>query len=125
MTDTYVAPKPETKQISYADSRVEFSAADLAVQDAERALAAATYVRGVKANAAAEAGARESEGKQNDLKKKNADIAAKAHANACDAAHVRERDVVGIPATGASHNVNNDNVVVHRDVAAVPDEAKK
>ncbi|MGA2650406.1 MAG: hypothetical protein ABSF28_07775 [Terracidiphilus sp.] len=85
--------EPPKKAVSYADARREADAADLAVQDAERALAAAIAVRGNKHNAAAEIGWHESVDRATVEHKHNDEIRAKEHADACDRAHVREKDV--------------------------------
>jgi hypothetical protein len=94
-----VEAKPIEAEISYLDARKEAVAADLAVQDAERALAAAITVRGIKANAAAEAGWHESVDREGIERKRNQDITAKAHADAFDRAHEREKDVVNASPT--------------------------
>ena len=51
-------PKPDEKQVTYADAQREADAAALSVTDAENQLKAALQVRALKANIAVEAGVR-------------------------------------------------------------------
>jgi hypothetical protein len=86
-------PKPDEKQVTYADAQREADAAALSVTDAENQLKAALQVRALKANIAVEAGVRQSTAKHDAERVRINDLAFKANADAIDRAKSREQDV--------------------------------